>query len=45
MKKLVTALCVLVFLEYMGDGVEVKTEDVRQQYIAYLKNTLAKYGD
>lgn len=33
------------WLAGLGDGVEVKTEDVRQQYIAYLKNTLAKYGD
>ncbi len=33
------------WLAGLGDGVEVKTENVRQDYIAYLKKTLAKYGD
>ena len=33
------------WLAGLGDGVEVRTEDVRQEYIAYLKKTLAKYGD
>lgn len=33
------------WLAGLGDGVEVRTEDVRQEYIAYLEKTLAKYGD
>ena len=33
------------WLAALGDGVEIKTDDIRQQFTAYLKKTLAKYRD
>ena len=33
------------WLAALGDGVEIKTDDIRQQFTAYLKGILAKYGD
>lgn len=33
------------WLAALGDGVEIKTVDIRQQFTTYLKRTIAKYGD